>query len=103
MSDLSARATLAAQKQGKYFELHKALMESKTEPLTEQVIYDLAKTVGLNVDKLKADMKDKTVDQQIKVNYELAKNLQIMFTRVLFIAGRVSVEQVNDVLKKIGA
>lgn len=119
MSELATRAALAAQKQGKYLEMHRALMESKTEPLTENVIYDLAKSSGLNVDKLKADMKDKSVDQQIKTNYQLAKDLQLMFTPVLFIAksnittaaksgdiafipGQVSPAQLSDVLKKIG-
>ncbi len=119
MSELATRAALAAQKQGKYFELHTALMSSKIEPLTENTIYDLAKSAGLNVDKLKVDMKDKSVDQQIKTNYQLAKDLQIMFTPVLFIAksnvtpnvkssdiafipGQISNEQLTDVLKKIG-
>jgi len=120
MSELATRAALAAQKQGKYFEMHTALMGSKTEPLTESIIYDLAKSVSLDVDKLKTDMKDKSIDQQIKTNYELAKNLEIMFTPVLFIAksnvtpsaksteiafipGQVSSAQLADVLSKMGA
>jgi protein-disulfide isomerase len=119
MSELATRAALAAQKQGKYFPLHLALMSSKTEPLTEDIIYDTAKTAGLNVDKLKVDMKDKSVDQQIKTNYQLAKDLEIMFTPVLFIAksnvtnnaksdaimfvpGEVSSAQLTEVIKKIG-
>lgn len=119
MSELATRAALAAQKQGKYFPLHLALMSSKTEPLTENIIYDLAKTAGLNVDQLKVDMKDKSVDQQIKANYQLAKDLGIMFTPVLFIAksnvttdtkpdaiafipGQVSPAQLAEVLKKVG-
>lgn len=118
MSELAARAALAAQKQGGYFPLHLALMSSKTEPLTETTIYDLAKKAGLNVDQLKIDMKSKPVDQQIKTNYQLAKDLEIMFTPVLFIAksnvttstkpeaivfipGQVSSAQLSDVLKKI--
>jgi len=118
MSELATRAALAAQKQGKYFPLHLALMSSKTEPLTENTIYDLAKAAGLNVDQLKVDMKDKSVDQQIKTNYQLAKDLEIMFTPVFFIAksnvttstkpeaiafipGQVSPAQLAEVLKKI--
>lgn len=119
MSELATRAALAAQKQGKYFPLHLALMSSKTEPLTENTIYDLAKAAGLNVDQLKVDMKDKSVDQQIKANYQLAKDLQIMFTPVVFISksnvtantkpeaiafipGQVSPAQLAAVVKKIG-
>lgn len=119
MSDLATRAALAANKQGKYFPFHLALMSSKTEPLTENAIYDLAKTTGLNVDQLKKDMKDPSIDQQIKTNYQLAKDLEIMFTPVFFIAksdvttsakpdsiifipGQVSAAQLTDVIKKIG-
>ncbi len=119
MSDLATRAALAAQKQGKYVAMHTALMTSKTEPLTENTIYDLAKTAGLNVDQLKADMKGQSVEQQIKTNYQLAKDLEIMFTPVFFIAksnvststtpggivfipGQVSAAQLTEILKKIG-
>jgi protein-disulfide isomerase len=86
MSDFSARAALAAQKQGKYSEFHKALMTSKVEPLTEEVVFELAKSSGLNVDQLKADMKSDAVDQQIKANMALAKDLKLMWTPVFFIA-----------------
>lgn len=120
MSEVATKAALAANKQGKYFPFHLALMSSKTEPLTENVIYDIAKSSGLNVDQLKKDMKDPSIDQQIKTNYKLAKDLEIMFTPVFFIAksdvsttskpeafvfipGQVSAEQLADVLKKIGA
>jgi protein-disulfide isomerase len=101
MSELATRSALAAQKQ-----------------LTENTIYDLAKEAGLNVDQLKIDMKSKAVDQQIKNNYQLAKDLEIMFTPVLFIAksnvttntkpeeiifipGQVSAAQLTSALKKI--
>lgn len=120
MSEMATRAALAANKQGKYFPFHLALMSSKTEPLTENAIYDIAKSSGLNVDQLKKDMKDPSVDQQIKTNYKLAKDLEIIFTPVFFIAksdvspntksdaiafipGQISAEQLADILKKIGA
>jgi protein-disulfide isomerase len=86
MSDFSSRAALAAQKQGKYSEFHKALMTSKVEPLTEEVVFELAKSTGLNVDQLKTDMKSDAVDQQVKANMALAKDLKLMWTPVFFIA-----------------
>lgn len=86
MSELAARAALAAQEQGKYFELHKALMGSKQEPLTEDAIYNIAKSIGLDVTKLKAAMKSNSVEQQIKANYKLAQQLQLMGTPAFFVA-----------------
>lgn len=111
MSDFSARAALAAQKQGKFSEFHKALMTSKVEPLTEEVVFELAKSSGLNVDQLKADMKDNSVDAQVKANMELAKKLKLMWTpvffikgnseNVIFIPGGVDEKQLADAISKL--
>lgn len=118
MSEMASRAALAANLQGKYFEFHKGLMESKTEPLTENAIMTIAKNAGLNTDKLKADMKAATVDQQLKTNYQLAKDMQLMFTPVFFVGkstvntqstpsdiilipGQVNETQLLDVIEKM--
>lgn len=119
LSETIAKAALASQKQGKYFEFHNALM-SKKEAFSEDRIYETAKSVGLDVNKLKADMKDGNVAQQLKDNYKLAQDLQLMFTPVFFIAktnispsasadavifipGGVSEEQLNEAIAKIGS
>lgn len=86
ISEIATKAALAAQQQGKYYEFHKALMTSKQEPLTEDAIYALAKSVGLDVDKLKTAMRSDAVAQQIKANYKLAQDLQLLGTPALFIA-----------------
>lgn len=86
ISVVAATAALASKKQGKYYEFNKALMGSKVEPLTEDTIYDIAKSVGINVDKLKSDMKDKAIAQQIKSNYELAGSLQVQGTPTFIVA-----------------
>ena len=111
MSDFSARAALAAQKQGKFAEFHKALMTSKVEPLTEDTVYELAKSTGLNVDQLKTDMKSNSVDAQVKANMELAKKLKLMWTpvffikgnseNVIFIPGGVDEKQLADAIAKL--
>lgn len=86
VSEIATRAALAAKEQGKYFEFHRALMESKQEPLTEDAIYQAAKSVGLDVDKLKAAMKSGNVEKQVKANYQLAQQLGLLGTPALFIA-----------------
>lgn len=117
-SELATRAAFAAQKQGKYYQFHNALMQSKTQPLNETVILDVAKSVGLNVDKLKTDMKDSSIDQQIKTNYQLAKEMELMWTPIFFVAktdvsnkskptdiifipGRVEASQLSDAIEKM--
>lgn len=85
-SETASRAALAAQMQGKYTDFQHALMKANKLPLTDDIIFGVAKTVGLDVDKLKADMKSKAVDQQIKDTYKLAQDLQLMGTPALFVA-----------------
>lgn len=73
-SNYAALMALAAAKQGKYLEFHDALLKSN-DALNEAKVQEIAKSVGLDVEKLKADMNDPAVKQEIKDNYELAKAL----------------------------
>ncbi len=75
-SNVAARAALAAAKQDKYWELHKALMLSKGR-VTEKLVYDTAKGIGLNVDLLKRDMASAEITAILDKNYNLAKDLGI--------------------------
>jgi protein-disulfide isomerase len=84
MSEVAARATLAANKQGKYNELSHAILASN-QPLTQDLIMQLAAKVGLNVDQLKKDMSDKSIDTQIDSTVKLAKNLKLFGTPAFFI------------------
>ena len=85
MSVTAAKASLAANMQGKYWEFYQVVMKNAAG-LTEDKLYGYAKGVGLNVDKLKADMNSPAVDAQIKGTYKLAQDLQLMGTPALFIA-----------------
>lgn len=83
-SELAARAALAANKQGKYYEFSHALLTAK-QPITQELIDQTAQKVSLNVDQLKKDMNDKAVDKQIKDNMQLAQNLKLFGTPAFFI------------------
>ncbi len=54
-SHLAARYALAAQRQGRYFEMHHALMASPL-PLTPERIEQVARTAGLDWPRLTADL-----------------------------------------------
>ncbi len=120
LSETAAKAAIAAQKQGKYYDFRVALMSNKNGSLTEEGIYNTAKSVGIDVNKLKTDMKSNEVNQQIKNNYKLAQDLQLMFTPVFFIAksdinakskadevvfipGGVDIEQLNQAIAKLSS
>ena len=72
----ASRAALASDKQGKYKEMHMALMSHKGA-LTDEAIFELAKSIGLDVDRLKADMNDAGVTARIEQNHQIASALGI--------------------------
>ncbi|TMJ57000.1 MAG: DsbA family protein [Alphaproteobacteria bacterium] len=78
-SDIAARAALAARLQGKYEPLHNAMMAAKGQ-ITEEVVYRLAGSVGLDVDRLKRDMTDPEIDRALSANRSLAKALDLRGT-----------------------
>lgn len=84
MSEFASRAALAANKQGKYVDFSHALLTAN-QPLSQDVIFDIAKKQGLDVDKLKKDMTDKSVDDQLKDTIKLAQNLKLFGTPAFFI------------------
>jgi protein-disulfide isomerase len=67
----AAQAAIAASKQGKYFKFHSQLM-SHPGMVTEKVIFEAAKKVGLDVEKLKQDMATPEVAETIAKNHKLA-------------------------------
>jgi protein-disulfide isomerase len=72
----AARAALAAGKQGKYAEMHAALMTFKGK-LSAQDVESAAAQLGLDVVRLKVDMAAPEVDQELQQNYNLAESLGI--------------------------
>lgn len=73
-SVLAARAALASRQQGKYVEFHWALMGFEGR-ITESVIFDVAETLGLDVDQLRADMDGPEVAEHIQTSMELSRSL----------------------------
>ena len=79
-SSFAARAVLAANKQGKFVQLHRSLLEQRGK-LSESKILRLAKKAGIDVDRLKKDMKDKSIDEELKANRRLMeKDLAVQGT-----------------------
>jgi len=64
-SMIAARAAEAAHRQGKFKEYHYAMM-TREGGLSEERVYEIAKSVGLDITQLKADMADRLLDKRIK-------------------------------------
>jgi protein-disulfide isomerase len=78
-SVVAARAALAAQRQGKYEAFHTAMMATKSQ-ITDDTVYKVAGSVGLDVGRLKQDMAAPEIQQEIKANLALAVALNIRGT-----------------------
>ena len=73
-SVFAARAALAARAQGKYEEMHWGLMELRGRA-EEASVLALARSVGLDVDQLVADMQSDEVTSHIIASQQLAQGL----------------------------
>ena len=82
----ATRATMAAKKQGKYFELHRALYLHKGS-LDEASILDLARAIGIDTAKLSRDMNDPEIQKTIDRDEKLASALGITGTPTFIIGG----------------
>lgn len=78
-SEYAARAALASVKQGKYWEFHQAMFASEGK-ITPEVVDQIAKEHGLDVVKMKVDMKAAEIDAAIKKNQTLAQALALTGT-----------------------
>jgi protein-disulfide isomerase len=75
-SEFAARAALAAQRQGRYEAFHHALMGAK-EKVSEDSVLATAAKIGLDVERLKADMQEPSIQVAIDRNMALAAALRI--------------------------
>ncbi len=78
-STLAARAAVAARKQRKYKKFHTALMTTPGR-LTKDKVWSIAKSIGLDVKRLKKDMQSKKIEEALTRNFDLARKLGISGT-----------------------
>lgn len=78
-SRVAARAALAAERQGLYFEFHNALMGARGSYSMDHIL-EVAEEVGLDTDQLVEDMKDPAIEAAIGANADLARALGITGT-----------------------
>lgn len=73
-SAFAARAALAARKQGKYLEMHNAMMGMRGKVEADTVLR-VAGKIGLDIEKLKADMQSPEIEEHIATSMRLAEAL----------------------------
>jgi len=115
-SEIASKAALAAGMQGKYMQMHDALLKLD-QRLDEKLVMSTAKSLGLNMVKLQKDMTSKDVADALAENRQLAEKMHLMGTPAFiiastpagqfvtgseptFIPGAASEESLQDLIKK---
>ena len=87
-SMMGAQAALAAREQGRYVEFHEALMRVKGN-LDDQTIMTVARSVGLDTDRLSKDMQSPTILNALGNTRKLAAALGITGTPALIVGDEI--------------
>lgn len=82
----AAKASLAAQDQGKFWEMYEALFANQKD-LSDDGIRKIAQGVGLNMARFEKDWKSDKYDARIVEDINFAKNNQAGGTPAFFING----------------
>lgn len=88
VSRFAARAAMASDKQGRYFDYHVALMSLRGR-LTERRVMETARKVGLDIKRLTEDMAAPEIDRYLDETLQLAEALGITGTPAFLIGDRV--------------
>jgi protein-disulfide isomerase len=83
----AARAAIAAQAQGKFWEMHHQLFSNGTH-LEDADIESYAKTLGLDLTRFHADLQAPATKARLDADRKLADALGVKGTPTLFINGR---------------
>jgi protein-disulfide isomerase len=83
----AARAAIAAQAQGKFWEMHHLLF-ANGQHLEQSDLEGYAKTLGLDLDRFRADMESPATKARLDADRKLADDLHVRGTPTIFIDGR---------------
>ena len=83
----AARAAIAAQAQGKFWEMHDKLF-ANGEHLDEADILAYARAIGLDLDRFRADLQSAATKARLDADRRLGDALNVKGTPTIFINGR---------------
>lgn len=84
----AAIAAVAAQRQGKFWEMHDVLFELQDQALTEPVLRRYARGFGIDAERFSADLRSPEVEAVVRADFAEADRIGISGTPAFFINGR---------------
>jgi len=94
----AAIAAFAARKQGKFWEYHDRLF-ANLESLNDQKFLEIAREVGLDMDRFEKDLNDLKIVARINQDIRLGAYLGVRATPTVFINGTVSKARTLEALQ----
>ena len=91
-AEQAAIASLAAREQGKFWEMHDQLFANYNR-LNETLINDLARKVGLDMERFAKDMGNVTLSMEVAADMRLGQEAGVRGTPALFINGKPAQER----------
>jgi protein-disulfide isomerase len=96
----AARASIAAQQQGKFWEMHDALFANRQ--LNNQSIEQAAAQIGLDIHQFRADWNSPATQQKLTKDINDARLAEVYGTPILFVNGRrvqtISLEAIQSMV-----
>jgi protein-disulfide isomerase len=87
-SETAARATVAAQNQGKFWQLQPVLFENQKSGLDRAKLLKLATPLGIDLKKFEADMDSEQTADRVARDRKQAEQLGLSGTPMIYINGR---------------
>jgi protein-disulfide isomerase len=103
ISLVASKAALASVKQGKYAQFHEALLGHRGHYDKASLVDDIAKSVGLDLDKLHKDMESPEIQAALDRNLELGHALNVTGTPGFVIGTQIisGASSVDDLKKYV--
>lgn len=98
----AARVALAARNQGKYWEIHRALLKARGQA-NEASALKLAEELGLDMEQLKADMESDEVKDEIARSEALAQKMGVNGTPHFLVGDRSIPGAPEDLYEQLSA
>lgn len=96
----AALAATAAQKQGKFWEMHEKLFVNQRALAPEQV-REYARQLGLDLARFEADMQSEEVKAMVQEDMQLAQRVGVRGTPTIFVNGKLLQNRSLDGFKQI--
>jgi len=86
-AELAARAAVAADAQGKFWEMHK-LMFDATVPLVEPTLFKFAQDLGLDMEQFKTALRSEATADRVAQDRKHGEDVKLRATPTVFVNGR---------------